>query len=211
METSNYRITPVRKKRTKITLSAALVLCLLFFIVGILGGRAFSSNKQAKEATKQMQKMEQEFTIEKTRAEAEIKTYESEINRLKGELAEAKQLADDIIKAKEKEEEESEQATESSEDSEAASEESAAVEESLPEETKSSGGNFTRNLLIVIFVIVIIVCVLFLFSMYFRKNDEDEDEDEEYEDDAYELEPTDYDDDFEDDFESNTSQDDTEE
>ena len=210
MEKSNYRITPVRKKRTKITLSAALVLCALFFIVGILGGRAFSSNKQAKEATKQLLKMEQEFTIEKTRAEAEIKTYESEINRLKGELAEAKQLAEDMIKAKEKEEEEkTEQAEQSDEGSEPSAEESAAVEETSPKEEKSSGSSLTRNLLIIIFAALIIVCVLILVSMFLKKNDDEDDDEDDDDEEEYELEATDYED-FEDDFETESSEDEEE-
>ena len=70
MELNNYRsVTPLRKKRKKITASAAIVLCCLSLIIGVLCGNAFSSNKQAQEAEEKVAKMEHEVEIE-------IKRYE---------------------------------------------------------------------------------------------------------------------------------------
>ena len=59
MELNNYRsVTPLRKRRKKITASAALVLCVLCLIIGILCGRAASSNKQSQEAAEEIARIE---------------------------------------------------------------------------------------------------------------------------------------------------------
>ena len=90
MELNNYRsVTPLRKRRKKITASAALVLCVLCLIIGILCGRAASSNKQAQEAAEEIARIEQDSEIEISRLKKEIDTYKKEINKVKQDLAAA--------------------------------------------------------------------------------------------------------------------------
>ena len=91
MELHDYKsVTPVKKKPRKITSTAALILCLLVFIVGIIIGRANSSGKEAKAAAARIREIETAQKKEQDRSATEIETYKNEINRLKSELAAAK-------------------------------------------------------------------------------------------------------------------------
>ena len=91
MELHDYKsATPVKKKPRKITSTAALILCLLVFIVGIVIGRANSSGKEAKAAAARIREIETAQKKEQDRSATEIETYKDEINRLKSELAAAK-------------------------------------------------------------------------------------------------------------------------
>ena len=182
MELNNYRsVTPLKKKRKKITVSAALVICFLCLIIGILCGRAVSSNKQAQEASERIAQIEQEMEIESKRLASEIGAYKDEINRLKNELADANRIISQQTEASNQAEAETE--AEAEEEEAIACEE----EEKAPVQKKSSGG-FLRILLIIILVVIIIVCLLFAASVFLRKNDDEDDEydDEDYDDEEYE-------------------------
>ena len=101
MELNNYRsVTPLKRKRRKITATAALLLCVLCLLLGVLCGRAISTSKQTQEANEKIAQFEQEMEIESSRMKAEVSAYKDEINRLKGELADAKKvISDNEIKA----------------------------------------------------------------------------------------------------------------
>lgn len=188
MELNNYRsVTPLKKKRKKITVSAALVICFLCLIIGILCGRAVSSNKQAQEASERIAQIEQEMEIESKRLASEIGAYKDEINRLKNELADANKIISQQTEASNQEEAELE--------AEAEEEESVATEEEekAPVQKKTSGG-FLRILLIIILVVIIIVCLLFAASVFLRKNEDDDDDEDEYDDEDYDDE--DYEEDY---------------
>ena len=201
MELNNYRsVTPLKKKRKKITASAALILCMICLLLGVLCGRAISSGKQAQEAEQKIAQFEQEMEIERTRFQAEIDAYKTKINDLNVELTETKQI---IANNQAAVEEEVAAPSEEPDPSLATEESDAPVEE-----PKASGG-FGRIALIGILILVIMVCIIFAATMFLKKDDDDDDDDE-YDDEDYE----DYDDDeeyYEEDEEELIEEDETEE
>ncbi|MBQ8808456.1 MAG: hypothetical protein IJZ81_04045, partial [Clostridia bacterium] len=154
MELNNYRsVTPLRKKRKKITASAAVVLCLISLIVGIICGRAAVSNKQAQEAQEKIDKIEFDMTAENEALQKTIETQKEKINSLKQQLAQAQVPA------------------ENDEAPLADGEEATEDENEDKDEPKSSGG-FFRTLLIILVIIVIIGCVVYAASIFLKKNEE---------------------------------------
>lgn len=194
MEANNYRsVTPLRKKRKKITMTAALILCLVFFVVGIACGRSVSSSKQEKEANAKIQKLEMDYNETLSAHQEKIDTLEGLLNEKKGELADAKKQIKDINKAQEEKEEEVK-----AQEEKPAEVEPAKAEEAEEEEKPQAKGTSSvlRKLIIVCLVIIIIVCILFALSILIKKNDDDDDyeddeDDEEYiEEEYYEDEET---------------------
>ena len=179
MELNNYRsVTPLRKKRKKITASAAVVLCLISLIVGIICGRAAVSNKQAQEAQEKIDKIEFDMTVENEALQKTIETQKEKINSLKQQLAQAQVPA------------------ENDEAPLTDGEEATEVEDEDKDEPKSSGG-FFRTLLIILVIIVIIGCVVYAASIFLKKNeeyDDDDEEDDDYDDDEYYDDEDDYED-----------------
>lgn len=184
MEANNYRsVTPLRKKRKKITMTAALILCLVFFVVGIACGRSVSSSKQEKEANAKIQKLEMDYNETLSAHQEKIDTLEGLLNEKKGELADAKKQISDINKAQEEKEEEVKEEKPSEV-------EPAKVQEDKEEEPQAKGtSSVLRKLIIVCLVIIIIVCILFALSILIKKNDdddyEDDEDDEEYIEEEY--------------------------
>ena len=142
MELNDYKsVTPLKKKRKKITASAALVLCLLCLLIGVLCGRAVSSNKQAQEAQKQVELMQHDMEMESSRYAAEISTYKDEINRLKAELAQTKKTLKEVQEAPH-EIAPTEDDAQLDKDTEG---ENAAVADDEPEDTPKTSGGFLRK------------------------------------------------------------------
>ena len=113
MENKNYRsVTPLRKKRRKITMTAALILCLVFFVVGIACGRTATSSKQAKEANQKIQQLELDYNESLGALTEEIDTLKDDLNKKKGELAKLKKEVADKEKEIEEIEEDVEPAAE---------------------------------------------------------------------------------------------------
>lgn len=181
---NNYRsVTPLKKKVKKITLSAALVLCVLAVFIGVLCGRAISSNKKAEEAENLIR---QEKDVEITRLEKEVETLNVKIRELEGELVEAnKTIAENS-------------GTEADADSEVSDDETAKADNDSAKKEKKSGG-FMKGLLITIFVIIVIVCLLIATSLFLKRGESDEEDDEDDEDDYDDYDYDDDEDDYEDD------------
>ena len=178
MEANNYRsVTPLRKKRKKITMTAALILCLVFFVVGIACGRSVSSSKQEKEANEKIQKLEMDYNETLSAHQEKIDTLEGLLNEKKGELADAKKQIKDINKAQEEKQEEEKPEVKPTEV------EPAEVQEEKQEEEPQQKGtsSILRKLIIICLVVIIIVCILFALSILIKKNDDD-DYDEDYDD-----------------------------
>lgn len=185
MEANNYRsVTPLKKKRKKITMTAALVLCLVFFVVGIACGRSVSSSKQEKEANEKIQKLEMDYNETLSAHQEKIDTLEGLLNEKKGELADAKKQISDINKAQEEKQEE-----EVKEEKTAQVEEPTQVQEEKQEEPQKKGtSSVLRRLIIICLVIIIVVCILIALSILIKKNDDDDyddEEDEEYIEEEY--------------------------
>lgn len=175
MDTNNYRsVTPLKRKRKKITAPAALILCAICLIVGILCGKAFSStNKKLEDAQKEIAILQEENArIDKLEA-----TYQKEINNLNAEIAQMKKDISDREAVAAQTEDET-----PAEPEEEAPVASAEVDE--PAVKKASGG-FLRTLIIIILVAIILVCIIFGASLFLKKSD-DEDDDEDYDEDDYE-------------------------
>ena len=168
MEYNNYRsVTPLRKKRKKITMAAALILCLVFFVVGIACGRTATSSKQEKEANQKIQQLEKK----------------GELAKLKKEVAEQEKAAEENIEPA---------ATETIE-TESATEDKSEEEKKAPKEKSSN--NLLRNLIIICLVVIIIICILFALSILIRRNDDDDDYDDEEDEEEYIEEYETYEDD----------------
>ena len=177
---NNYRgVTPLKKRRNKITLNAAIVLCIIVFIIGILCGNAGTANRQNQEATKRIQEIEQEYEIDVTQLEKLNSDYVAELNKVKGELAEAQSK----IAAMEKANEEAQAAAQEAEvyEKEAVEQEA----EETAEETPKESGSLLKKIIVICLIVVIILCVLLGASIILKKNSEDDEydeEDEEYDD-----------------------------
>ncbi len=182
MELNNYRsVTPLKRKRKKITASAAVVLCLISLIVGVICGRSAVSNKQAQEAQEKIDKIQFDMTAENEALQNTIETQKEKINSLKQQLAQAQVPS-------ENDDADLSDADEATED-----------ENADKEQTKSSGG-FFRTLLIILVIVVIIGCAVYGVSIFLKKNEEyDDDEDDEDYDDDDEYYDDDDDEDYEDD------------
>ena len=177
---NNYRgVTPLKKRRNKITLNAAIVLCIVVFIIGLLCGKATTSSKQNQEAAKRIQEIEQEYEIDLTQLEKLNSDYVAEINKVKGELAEAQSKLAAIEKVNEEAQAQAEQETETHKD-EAEEQQTEETQEEQPKES----GSLLRKIIVICLIVVIVLCVLLGASILLRKNnDEDDDEeDEEYDD-----------------------------
>ncbi len=201
MELNNYRSanTP-KKKRKKITASAAVVFCILSLIVGIVCGKSSSSGLDPRitEMTKNLDNYQEAVDT----YEAEIKARKDELTKIYHELAEAKKEQKALAQSTE-EPVSNDDATESK-------------NEKAPKSQESSGSGILGKLIIGALVIVIIVCILFAVSIFLKKNDSDEDDDDdEYEDDdeydEYYEEDENSDEDYEDDDEEYDDSDDDEE
>ena len=146
MESNNYRsVTPLKKKRRKITSTAALILCIIVFFVGILCGKGFSSGKKVQELTDQISQMELDHKKEVDRLKTEISGYNDVIKDLESKLAQKTLDEQEEVQNK----------------TETTPEESKAKEDkSQPPEDKKPMNGVMRVLIIIILVIVIIVCLL---------------------------------------------------
>ena len=191
---NNYRgVTPLKKRRNKITLNAAIVLCIVVFILGLLCGKASTSSKQNQEAAKRIQEIEQEYEIDLTQLEKLNSDYVAELNKVKGELAQAQSKIAAIEKANEEA-----QAQAAAQEAEA---QAAETEEEQPEDVeepkpKESGG-WLKKIILICLVAVIVLCVLLGASILLKKNNDDDEydeEDEEFDDDIEYIEE-DYNDD----------------
>ena len=169
MELGNYRSanTP-KKKRKKVTASAAVVFCILSLIVGIVCGKSSSSGLDPRitEMTKNLDNYQEAVDT----YEAEIKARKDELTKIYHELAEAKKEQKALAQNTEQPASDDDEATESK-------------TEKAPAVQKSSGSGILGKLIIGALVIVIIVCILFALSIFLKKNDSDEEEDDEYDDD----------------------------
>ena len=190
---NNYRgVTPLKKRRNKITLNAAIVLCIIVFIIGILCGSAGTSGKQNQEAAKRIQEIEQEYEIEVTQLEKLNSDYQAELNKVKGELAQTQSKLAAIEKANA---EAAANADPEVSEETAQEPENTTTEES---ETQKTGG-LLKKIIVICLIIVIVLCILLGISIILKKNtDEDEDDEEEYDfDDDIEYIEEDYNDDEE--------------
>ena len=160
-------ITPLKKKRRKITSTAALILAILCFIIGIVCGSSFSSGKQAEEAQNQIEELQRDTEYKLSQKDTEIEAYKEKINQLTGELAEVKKQLTTPV-------EEEPVATETPEDNE-----SVAVESPEEAPAEKTSGGVLKTLIVIALVVVIIVCIVFAISFFLKKNDEEDEEETE--------------------------------
>jgi len=177
MELNNYKsVTPLKKKRKKVTASAAVVLCLICLVVGVFCGKASVDNDMEDYVSKSKYN---DVVAENGALKKNEETYKIKINELKQELA----AANVTIEQAPAQQPENPDAI------------SAQKDTSKDSKGKDSGG-FGRILLIIVLIAVIGGCGFLIVKIYKRKNsgyddeeydDEEEyyDEDEEYEDDEY--------------------------
>ncbi len=184
MELNNYKsVTPLKKKRRKVTASAAVILCLLSLIVGVLCGKASADKDVQSQVDKKVDTIKINYQATEAALEKKITTYESEINRLKKELAEANITITNNEQT----------AAQQVENSDVVS---AQKDTSKDTKDKDSGG-LGRILIIVILIAVIGACGFFIVKIYMKKNNGYDDEDYEDDDEYYDEDYEDYDDDDE--------------
>ena len=189
MEQGNaLKSTQNRKKIKKITSTAAIILCVVCFIFGLLIGKGFSSGKKLEEAQTEISKLEQDLDFEKKKESTQIATLKEEVAELNEELAEANKQVKELGGQTAKNEDAEEPATES-EDNET--------------DNKKPGSGFKRVLTIFL-VLIILGCIGFAAFIFLKKghhdNDtyfDDDDYDDEYDDDDEYEDDDEYDDDDE--------------
>ena len=185
MELNNYRsVTPLKKKKRKVTASAALVLCLISLLIGVLCGKASVKGPSEKQIAQKIEQVEKDYAdnVQKLK-----ETYEEEINNLNKKLAEANQAAQETVQPA------------LSEPSAQEGDVPAQQDDLAPTQEKKASNGIGRTLLIIVLIGIIGVCIFLAVRIFFRRNDDDYDDydDEDYDD---EYDDEDYDDDeYEDD------------
>ena len=195
MELNNYRsVTPLKKKKRKVTASAALVLCLISLLIGVLCGKASVKGPSEKQIAQKIEQVEKDYAdnVQKLK-----ETYEEEINNLNKKLAEANQAVQEAVQPAEPEPSAQEGDVPAQQD------------DTVPTQEKKSSNGIGRTLLIIILIGIIGVCIFLAVRIFFRRNDDDYDDyddedyddydDEEYDDDEYEEDDEYDDEEYEDD------------
>lgn len=191
MELNNYRsVTPLKKKKRKVTASAALVLCLISLLIGVLCGKASVKGPSEKQIAQKIEQVEKDYAdnVQKLK-----ETYEEEINDLNKKLAEANQAAQTTVQPAEPEPSAQE------------SDVPAQQDDTVPSQEKKSSNGIGRTLLIIILIGIIGVCIFLAVRIFFRRNDDDydddyddEDYDDEYDDEEYDDDEYEEDDEYDD-------------
>ena len=200
MELNNYRsVTPLKKKKRKVTASAALVLCLISLLIGVLCGKASVKGPSEKQIA---QKIEQ---VKKDHADNVQKlkdTYDEKINDLNIKLAEANQAAQETVQPAEPEPSAQEGDVPAQQD------------DTTPTQEKKASNGMGRTLLIIVLIGIIGVCIFLAVRIFFRRDDDDyddyddEDYDDDYDDEDYEDDE--YEDDEDDEYDDEEYEDDEE-
>ena len=201
MELNNYRsVTPLKKKKRKVTASAALVLCLISLLIGVLCGKASVKGPTEKQVAQKIEQVEKDYAdnVQKLK-----ETYEEEINNLNKKLAEASQAVQEAVQPAEPEPSAQE------------GEVPAQQEDTTPLPEKKSSDGIGRTLLIIVLIGIIGVCIFLAIRIFFRRNDDEYDDEDydEYDDDEYDDEEYDdeeYDDDEYDEYDDEEYEDDEE-
>ena len=200
MELNNYRsVTPLKKKKRKVTASAALVLCLISLLIGVLCGKASVKGPSEKQIAQKIEQVEKDYAdnVQKLK-----ETYEEEINNLNKKLAEANQAAQEAVQPAEPEP--------SAQEGDVPAQQDDTV---VPTQEKKSSNGIGRTLLIIVLIGIIGVCIFLAVRIFFRRNDEDYDDeydDEDYDDEDYDDEYDEYEDDEDDDYDDEEYEDDEE-
>lgn len=180
---NNYKgVTPLRKKRNKITLNAAIVLCIIVFIIGILCGKAGSSNKQNEEAAKRIQEIEQEYEVEIAELQKLNETFKKENKDLNGKIAAKNAEIEKLKKANQ----EAEAAVQEVGDLEVDAEEQEL--EDIEEATPQKSGSVIKTIIVICLIIVVVLCILLGVSIILKKNNDDDEEYEDFDDDIEYIE-----------------------
>jgi len=188
MELNDYKsVTPLKKKRKKITAGAALVLCLLSLIVGVFCGKASGGGASDKQVAEKIEELKKSYEERIKELDATYKdTYDKSIADLKNELNDLRKQ----VPAGEQVDGESE------ENSPAAKQDKTNPDDKVD---KKENSGFNGTPVIIILVVVIAVCIFYLVKIFRRKNDDADDYIDDDEDDDYDDYEDDYDDDYDDD------------
>ena len=177
--TNRTRIQP-RKKIKKITSTAAIVLCVACFLLGIIIGKSATSGKASKEAQGEIDRLTAELEFIQTQENALIKTQDDKIIQLEQDLAKANDTIAQLSGVQ------GEEPAVAQEDDEVTASESTEPEEKI--ETSKSP---LKTIVTVLLVIIILACVVFAISIFFKKSHRDDEDDyyeDDYEDDEYDDE-----------------------
>lgn len=200
MELNNYRsVTPLKKKKRKVTASAALVLCLISLLIGVLCGKASVKGPSEKQIAQKIEQVEKDYAdnVQKLK-----ETYEEEINNLNKKLAEANQAAQETVQPA------------LPEPSAQEGDVPAQQDDLAPTQEKKASNGIGRTLLIIVLIGIIGACIFLAVRIFFRRNDDDyddyddEDYDDEYDDEDYEDDE--YEDDEDDEYDDEEYEDDEE-
>ncbi len=180
------------KKVKKVTMTAAAVLCVVTFLLGIIISSAVSSGKVSKakenaaELAKEVERLEDRENEYTLNLENKIKELNEQVNSLTSSVNQAKE----------------QQVVADQEEENAEAVDSAVVDDAETSETAKSAkksSNPLKTVLTIVLVIIILGCIAFAVTIFLKKggrNDDYFDEDDYEDDDEYDYEDED---DYEDD------------